>query len=824
MQKFVYIFLLSTVAFSAASQKLWQKQGYTLQYPVCYASDKIEKSFVPPPADVVNKLKSLEKKSEIIVSYSLFPPEARAAFEYATGIWERLIDSPVPIYIQANWRRKEANVLGSCGPADFEKDFKGAPQKNIYYPIPLVEKIQGKELTGPDRPDMIAEFNEDITWYFGLDGDTPLMMYDFVSVVLHEIAHGLGFTGFFFALDLTGGYSWWDWGDATSFDWMVINNNEEQLIDSFLFENPSVRLKNQLVSNELYAKSPVALATGTRSYPRLFAPSEWNDGSSIYHLNDLTYPPGNINTLMTHSYGRGQATHQPGPATLGIMADIGWQNMKFEHIPLSDQEIAGTLNFEVKIISDNPVDLSQAYVYFSTDSFATRYDSIPLLSVGSDVFETNLYVDPGTENLQYYISAADSMNRIFTYPTEAPEEFYTVNFGPDEILPVIKHDPITYFFDNGEELLFIAQVEDNLGIDTVFVEYSINGIVQQPFGLSHDIGTVYTGTFPVENELLDDRDNISYQIVAVDASITGNTKKYPSNKMLTFQVEKMFDPVNSYSNQFEGNLNDFILNDFGIYLDDGFVNGALHSPHPYPSPDEDDMEFNFSTLLKRPVILSGDATMSFDEVVLVEPGDSGTNYGDFKFWDFVIVEGSKDKGETWLPLADGYDSGKHPSWEESFYSSLADMNSTTVGSSLLFVHHQINMLANGNFSAGDTLLIRFRLYSDPYSHGWGWAIDNLLIQIPVAASDLVLSPGNIVVYPNPFKYSFKVVAELKNPLKLLQFDLYNMYGQKIKTRLLKNISGVVTSEIEMENGNPGVYLLVVKENGKQVFTKKIIRN
>jgi hypothetical protein len=80
-----------------------------------------------------------------------------------------------------------------------------------------------------------------------------------------------------------------------------------------------------------------------------------------------------------------------------------------------------------------------------------------------------------------------------------------------------------------------------------------------------------------------------------------------------------------------------------VFTEDGFENGALHSPHPYPSPDMDDTEFNFETILKYPVILNENATMSFDEIVLVEPGTNGTVYGDFEFWDFVIVEGSKNK-------------------------------------------------------------------------------------------------------------------------------------------------------------------------------------
>src|SRR5690606_18997349 len=327
MQKILQLLLFTVFTFSATGQKLWEKQGYQPIYPVCYASDEIEKSFIPPPANFNKSLKSAEKLSEIIVSYNEFPEEAIEAFEYAVSIWEQLIDSPVPIYIQANWRKQESNVLGSCGPTNFEKDFRGAPNPNVYYPIALVEKLQRIEHTGPDRPDMIAGFNKDINWYFGTDGNTPFQSYDFVSVVLHEIGHGLGFTGFFVTLRSSGGYSFWRWGDATSFDSLVENEEGDKLIDTTVFDNPSSALRDELVSNSLFARSPAAGAFGETSRPRLYAPSTWDDGSSIYHLNGATYPPKDINSLMTHSFGRGQAIHHPGPVTLGIMADMGWKSI-----------------------------------------------------------------------------------------------------------------------------------------------------------------------------------------------------------------------------------------------------------------------------------------------------------------------------------------------------------------------------------------------------------------------------------------------------------------------------------------------------------------
>jgi len=32
-------------------------------------------------------------------------------------------------------------------------------------------------------------------WYFGTDANTPAGLIDFVTVVLHEIGHGIGFIG-----------------------------------------------------------------------------------------------------------------------------------------------------------------------------------------------------------------------------------------------------------------------------------------------------------------------------------------------------------------------------------------------------------------------------------------------------------------------------------------------------------------------------------------------------------------------------------------------------------------------------------------------------
>ena len=153
------IFTFSFINIVGAQNNL-KKLQIKIPPTVCYASWKVEKSFVPPPANI--NLKSLEKKSEIIVDYSLFPQKAKDAFEYAVDIWANIIESEVPIYIQANWRSLDKNVLGSAGPSDYYTNFKNIPHSQRYYPVAVAEKITKTEITGATTPDIVANFNKDI--------------------------------------------------------------------------------------------------------------------------------------------------------------------------------------------------------------------------------------------------------------------------------------------------------------------------------------------------------------------------------------------------------------------------------------------------------------------------------------------------------------------------------------------------------------------------------------------------------------------------------------------------------------------------------------
>jgi hypothetical protein len=188
------------------------------------------------------------------------------------------------------------------------------------------------------------------------------------------------------------------------------------------------------------------------------------------------------------------------------------------------------------------------------------------------------------------------------------------------------------------------------------------------------------------------------------------------------------------------------------------------------------------------------------------------------------VEGSKDNGKTWLPLANGYDSGANATWKINYNKNVVNQVSTTIGIPEWYINREIQLLENGNFKANDTILIQFRLFSDPYANGWGWTIDNLRIQTPVSSQALVLSPGNIMVYPNPFSEVLNVNVQAKDYIDELTLEIFSLYGQKVASSQKKNIFGEIQFVTDLSHLSSGMYLLIIRENGKQVFSKKIIRN
>lgn len=187
-------------------------------------------------------------------------------------------------------------------------------------------------------------------FYFGTDGNTPANRADFVSVVLHELGHGLGLLGFGSANDRneegeeqtpTLGALRRGVGFLTPWD-NFIENATPLAITSF--DDPSADLLVEYTSNDLFCNSPIATAQNGGIKPSTHAPSTFRTGSSYSHWDENTYPAGNPNSLMTPTIARGEAIHDPGAITLGFMEDMGWsicgQSLSVETVNLGTLEVS----------------------------------------------------------------------------------------------------------------------------------------------------------------------------------------------------------------------------------------------------------------------------------------------------------------------------------------------------------------------------------------------------------------------------------------------------------------------------------------------------
>ena len=258
-------------------------------------------------------------KSNIVVTYTGFSSQAKASFQRAVDLWSLLVKSSQPIRIQATYKALPSGVLGGAGPADFIRDFTGAPRTGTWYPIALANARANADLS--PEPDIIAQFQSSgAPWYFGIDGNTPNGKYDFTSVVLRELGHGLGIPD---STDLSGGEGSWGAGSGYPFGYdRLVQNSAGTPLTSIT--NNSATLAATLQSTTLRWGGAQATSAAGGSKPWIYSPNPFEFGSSIAHLDEDVYATGTANALMTPYLDDGEALHDPGDIVLGMMRDLGW--------------------------------------------------------------------------------------------------------------------------------------------------------------------------------------------------------------------------------------------------------------------------------------------------------------------------------------------------------------------------------------------------------------------------------------------------------------------------------------------------------------------
>ena len=262
--------------------------------------------------------------SFISESRQQWPEDAKKAFLRATKIWSYLFPSPVPIDVEAYWSPLEPGILGSARPGGargggYFQDFAGAPEKKLWYPAALANSINRDKKDLDDlNPEITARFNSNslyVSWYFGQDAKPGVRQYDFVTAVLHELGHGLGFISQETYNERLKTFSN---NNPTIFSGFVTNSSDRRLSDI-----PSTDTSfATYVTSDLFWIGENGKAANQNSKIKLFTPSEYKSGSSVSHIDDALYPKTAANGLMSSSISIQQAIHDPGPIALAMLEDM----------------------------------------------------------------------------------------------------------------------------------------------------------------------------------------------------------------------------------------------------------------------------------------------------------------------------------------------------------------------------------------------------------------------------------------------------------------------------------------------------------------------
>jgi len=277
----------------------------------------------------------IARAATFTITYNTAPAEAQTAIQYSANIWSSILTSPVPIKLLVNWFPLGSSTLAITFP-NGRRDFPSAPMDSTWYATSLANSIAGSELNLGEN-DIEIWINSGTNWYYGTDGMPGAGQYDLVSIALHEMCHGLGFVGLSKKISTTGSFGLLQASDFsplfTTFPWPQLdtlpsvfdrhleNSSSNALID---LGNPSTPLGSAFTSNQVYFSGALANVANGGSHVRIYAPSTWALGSSCVHLNEATFPVGNVNELMTPFSAAHVANHWPGPVCLAILRDIGW--------------------------------------------------------------------------------------------------------------------------------------------------------------------------------------------------------------------------------------------------------------------------------------------------------------------------------------------------------------------------------------------------------------------------------------------------------------------------------------------------------------------
>jgi len=485
---------------------------------------------------------------------------------------------------------------------------------------------------------------------------------------------------------------------------------------------------------------------------------------SVPYFDRAVQGHGALDPTLTSQAGRVVITHAPLPAT---------------ESPLAPRPLGAR------------VDIAQGGLRIGLDAASVRafwrpagaggFTPVPLAPAGADSFAGTLPALAGVGDAEYYLYAASDSAGIEAFdPPAGPAAPHVYHAGPDLTPPVVAHVPVRR---QGGDLMpqtLIARVTDDLGVDSVWVEYAVDDgpvLAQACVPAGRDSFAAALGAGAHSGQRL------RYRFAARDASAARNLAySRPDFDDLLVGRDWAVDFENG-AGYFVHGTNTASYRDLWHLTQESSAPAGgtawkcgAAAPAPYPPHLDSD--------LYPPTIygVTAGTTLSFRHRYELE--DAGATYA----WDGARLE-IADATWNWSPLVPvgGYDhvfrgnsapfQGGTPCWSGSsggWRSESVDLSPWAPG--------PVNL--------------RFRMLADDFQGYDGWLVDSVRVTWPGATLDAPLAGAQAGIglpRPNPADRALSLLLALPRPAET-EWALYDVAGRRVAT-LWRGRSGAGSREL-----------------------------
>ena len=321
----------------------------------------------------------------------------------------------------------------------------------------------------------------------------------------------------------------------------------------------------------------------------------------------------------------------------GILSELPIE-LEISHSPLGDIEnVNGPYPLLASMTHTFPIDSALVYYRFGTDTAFTMLMMAP--TANPDEYSAQVPGPGQPSNIDYFLRAVDSLGVSTNLPPDTTFSFFA---GPDTIFPVITHQPLNDFPDVSWPPIIYATVTDNIGVDSVWVEFRIadGPWISAPLA-AVDTTDVWRGAL---SGSVVPGDSVEYRIGAKDSSSNHNVTYLPASGYYSFEILEM-QVVTRYADGFAipdlgGRLDTLIITDrMQIY--------ELHAYVDIDHPFIGDLYIFLQSPRNRRILLHNRTGGDGDSIVGWYPDDLLPDTGSFE-----SVVGDSSQGRWLFYVAD----------------------------------------------------------------------------------------------------------------------------------------------------------------------------